>query len=516
MIKDHWLGNAVKPDRIQKIVVVGGGSAGWMTAAALSRFLPANFTQVELVESEEIGIIGVGEATVPTLHLYNQRLGINEVEFVRKTQGTFKLGIEFVDWGRIGNRFFHGFGDFGPMIDSIPPYQYWLKLHMAGDRTALTDYSVPSVMAELNRCAQPHPDPKSPFSAFLYAYQFDAALYAQYLRGYAEQRGVRRTNAKIIDVQLRSNDGFIEALLLDNGERVEGDLFVDCSGFTGLLIERAMRTGYEDWTHWLPCDRAWAVPCESVSPLTPYTRSTARAAGWQWRIPLQHRIGNGYVYCSKFVGDDTAAATLLSNLDGKALSEPRMLRFTTGRRKKFWNKNCVAIGLSSGFIEPLESTTISLIQNGIGRLIEYFPDRNFDPALESEYNRHSIMEIERIRDFIILHYCATNRNDSELWRYCREVQLPESLNYKMDVFRARGRPIIYESDGFKEASWISIYNGLDVVPKAYDPLVDRYGADEVRQMLVERRTIVRQGVETMPTHEEFIGRYFRADDMRTS
>jgi tryptophan 7-halogenase len=503
-------GSATPPNRIRKIIVVGGGSAGWMTAAALSRFLPSSFTKIELVESEEIGVIGVGEATLPTLHLFNQRLGINEQEFVRKTQGTFKLGIEFVNWGRVGNRFFHGFGDFGPLIDSVAPYQYWLKLHMSGDQTALSEYSVPSLMAELNRCAQPHPDPKSPFSAFLYAYQFDAALYARYLRDYAEQRGVKRTNAKIVDAKLRGEDGFIESLVLDNGECIEGDLFIDCSGFVGLLIEKALKTPYEDWTHWLPCDRAWAVPCESINPLTPYTRATARDAGWQWRIPLQHRIGNGYVYCSKFIDDNAAAKALLDNLDGRALADPRMLRFTTGRRKKFWNKNCIAIGLASGFIEPLESTTISLIQNGIGRLIEYFPDRNFDPVLESEYNRHSIMEIERIRDFIILHYCVTSRDDSELWRHCREMPLPDSLNYKMDVFRARGRPVIYESDGFKEASWIAIYNGLGVIPKTYDPLVERYGVDEIRRMLIEKRTILRRGVETMPSHEQFISQYFHA------
>ena len=496
-------------DSIRKIVIVGGGAAGWMTAAALSQFLPANFTKIELVESEEIGIIGVGEATVPTILLFNRRLGINEVEFVRQTQGTFKLGIEFVDWGKLGNRFFHGFGDFGPPIDSVPMYQYWLKLHKAGDMAALAEYSVPSLMAEMNRCAQPHQDHRSPFAAFLYAYQFDAALYAKYLRGYAEQRSVKRINARIVDVKLRAEDGFIEALVLEDGTQIDGDLFVDCSGFVGLLIEKALKTGYEDWTHWLPCDRAWAVPCDGTSPLTPYTRSTAREAGWQWRIPLQHRTGNGYVYCSNFIGDDEASATLMSNLDGKAQAEPRLLRFKTGRRKKFWNKNCVSIGLSSGFVEPLESTTVSLIQNGIGRLIEYFPDRNFDPALESEFNRQATTEIERIRDFIILHYCVTDRTDSELWKYCANMSLPDSLRYKMEMFRARGRPVIYEADGFKEASWISIYNGLGVIPKAYDPLVDRIEGNKIRALLEERRTILRRGVQTMPTHEQFIVHNFR-------
>jgi len=500
----------MSPDCIRKIVVVGGGAAGWMSAAALSQLLPRDFTQIELVESEEIGIIGVGEATVPTIFWFNKKLGIDEADFVSKTQGTFKLGIDFVDWGKIGNRFFHGFGFFGPPIDDIPAYQYWLKLHKQGDQTRLEGYCVPAIMAELNRCVRPHPDPNSPFSAFLYAYQFDAALYARYLRGYAEQRGVKRTNARIVDVKLRGEDGFIEALVLEDGTLVAGDLFIDCSGFVGLLIEKALKTGYEDWTHWLPCDRALAAPCESVSPVTPYTRSTAREAGWQWRIPLQHRIGNGYVYCSKFISDEKAAETLMGNLDGKALAEPRQLRFAAGRRKKFWHKNCVAIGLASGFVEPLESTTVSLIQNGIARLIEYFPDKNCDPALQDEFNRRSVMEIEGIRDFIILHYCLTERRDSELWNYCREMPLPDSLAYKIEMFRTRGYPIVHESDNFKEPSWIAIFNGLGVVPQSYNPLVDRKSEPEIRRILADRKAVLRRGVEAMPTQEQFIDRYFRA------
>ena len=497
-------------ERIQKIVVVGGGTAGWMTAAALSRFLPPHFASIELVESEEIGTIGVGEATVPTLHLFNQRLGINEVDFVRQTKGTFKLGIDFVDWGWIGNRFFHGFGDYGPLIDSVPAYQYWLKLHMQGYPARLDDFSVPALMAELNRCAQPHPDPNSLFAAFIYAYQFDAGLYAQYLRGYAESHGVNRTSGKIVEVKLRPQDGFIDALVLDDGRRIGGELFIDCSGFSGLLIEKTLKAGFEDWTHWLPCDRAVAMACESVNPLTPYTRATAREHGWQWRIPLQHRIGNGYVYCSKFISDDEATQKLIERLDGKPLTEPRTLKFAAGRRLKSWSKNCVAIGLSAGFVEPLESTTIALIQNGIGRLIENFPDTSFDPVTESEYNRQSTAEIERIRDFLILHYCVTRRDDGELWRYCRNMSIPDSLIWKMEVFRSRGRPVVYESEGFKEANWIALYNGLGVVPKAYDTLVDRRSADEIRRIFDDRRGALRRGVETMPTHEAFIDRYFRS------
>jgi len=505
------------PDnRIQRIVVVGGGTAGWMTAAALQCILRADFAKIELIESEDIGTVGVGEATVPTIHLFNQRLGIPEAEFVRRTQGTFKLGIDFQDWGWIGNRFFHGFGDFGPFIDSVATYQYWLKLRLRDEQIDLGELSVPTLMARLNRFAQPHPDPKSLFAAFFYAYHFDASLYARFLREYAELRGVKRTNAKIVDVKLRGEDGFVEAVVLDNGSQIAGDLFIDCSGFIGLLIEKALKTGYEDWSHWLPCDRALAVPCESVSPVTPYTRSTAREAGWQWRIPLQHRIGNGYVYCSKFVSDDAAAKTLLDHLDGKALADPRPLRFTAGRRKKAWNKNVVAIGLAGGFMEPLESTSILLIQNAIGRLVEYFPDKSFDPVMENEFNRQCDVEYERIRDFLIMHYCITDRRDSELWNYCREMSLPDTLRYKIEVFRARGRPVVYDSDGFKEASWISICNGLNFVPRTYDSLVDRMELDRVRQTLAERRTALRQGVETMPTHEQFIGQVLRSERPRVS
>lgn len=505
---DNFMKLATPPSRIKKIVIVGGGTAGWMTAAALQTFLGSDFTSIQLVESEEIGTVGVGEATLPTLHLFHSKLGIPEVDFVRNTKATFKLGIEFRDWGRIGNRFFHGFGDFGPFIDAIAPYQYWLKLRALGDRTELGDYSVPTIMAQLNRCAQPHPDPKSPFSAFIYAYQFDASLYARFLRQYAEQRGVVRTNGKIVDVTLRGTDGFIEALVLEDGRRIEGDLFIDCSGFIALLIGKALGVGYEDWSQWLPCDRALAVPCESAGPLTPYTRSTAREAGWQWRIPLQHRIGNGYVYCSRYVSDDQAAQTLLQHLDGKALAEPRPLRFTAGRRLKFWERNCVAIGLAGGFMEPLESTSISLIQNGIGRLVEYFPDMSFDPVMSREFNRQSDIEYERIRDFLIAHYCFTERQDSELWRYCREMKLPESLEYKIEVFRSRGRPVVYDSDGFKEASWLSIYSGLGIVPRTYDSLVDRKSADDIRRLFGERKAMLRRGIETMPTHEQFLARNF--------
>jgi tryptophan halogenase len=493
-------------NRIRKVVIVGGGTAGWMTAAGMARYFGPSFAEIELVESEEIGTVGVGEATIPTIRVFNQRLGVNEIEFLRETKGTFKVGIEFRDWGSKGNRFFHGFGDFGPPIDAISAYQYWLKQRLSGGTDDLGAQCVPTVMAGLNRFAQPARDVRSPFSSFLYAYHFDAVLYARFLRTYAERLGVRRTNARIVDVEQDGESGFIRAVILKDGSRIEGDLFVDCSGFIGLLIGNALKTGYEEWTRWLPCDRALAVPCEGTGPLTPYTRSTAREAGWQWRIPLQNRVGNGYVYSSSAISDDEAEKALMSSLEGTALGSPRLLRFVTGRRRKFWNKNCVAIGLSGGFVEPLESTSIAVIQNAIGRLLEFFPDRHFAPALEAEFNRQSAIEFERIRDFIVLHYAITGRRDSELWNHCRTMELPDSLNAKIEMFRARGVPVILEGDGFREASWISIYNGLGVVPEAYDTLVDRMAREQIRGVLDQRRQALRRGVETMPTHEEFLAR----------
>src|SRR5258708_294861 len=390
--------------RVREIAIVGGGTAGWMAAAILGRRIIPGGVGIRVIESPEIGIIGVGEATIPPIRLFNQALGIDEDEFLRKTRGTIKLGIEFKDWQGPGHRYFHPFGVYGANPEQVSIHQDWLRLRELGDKTSLEEFSLNSVAARIGRipAAGASEDPLSP--VFGYAFHFDASLYAEYLRGYALARGVVRLERKIVRVDLRSADGFIRALQLDDGQQVEADLFIDCSGFRGLLIEQALKTGYEDWSRWLPCDRAAAVPCESASPLTPFTRSTARSAGWQWRIPLQHRIGNGYVYCSRCISVDQAAPTLLTNLIRQPRAEPRLLRFTTGRRKKFWNKNCIALGLASGFLEPLESTSIHLIQKGLTHLLNFFPDRNCAPVVAEEFNRLAIKEYERIRDFIILHY----------------------------------------------------------------------------------------------------------------
>ncbi len=496
-------------NRISKVVIVGGGTAGWMAATALARTM-GHQLDIRLVESDAIGIVGVGEATIPPIKLFNQTLGIDENDFLRHTQGSFKLGIQFVDWWRIGHRYFHPFGAFGADFDRVPLHQYWLKARAEGDPTPLDDYSMAWAAAKRCRFDRPIPDRRRIQSTYDYAYHFDAGLYGQYLRRYAEARGVRRHEGKVVDVALRGEDGVIEALKLHDGREIAADLFVDCSGFRGLLIEQALQTGYEDWTHWLPCDRAMAVPCAHGGEFAPYTRSTAREAGWQWRIPLQHRIGNGYVYSSRFLDDDEAARTLLANLDGEPLADPRPLRFTTGRRKLFWNRNCVALGLASGFMEPLESTSLHLVQTGVTRLLALFPDRDFDPLLAREYNRITQEEYEGIRDFLVLHYHATERDDSPLWRYCAAMSIPDSLRYKMEHFAAYGRLVVERMELFQNPNWLAIHVGQGSQPRRYDPLVDARGQVDFKAALSGLRRVMAEAAEAMPTHETYIARHCQA------
>jgi tryptophan halogenase len=501
----HLTTGSVNP--IRKIVIVGGGTAGWMAAASLSRFLRPDQCAIHLVESAEIGIVGVGEATVPHIRFFNQTLGIDEADFMRKTQATFKLGIEFVNWARIGDSYVHPFGDYGRAYRGVKFHDVWNRLRLAGDDTPLDEYSLPIKAAKLARFAPPSTDPQSLLAAFGYAFQFDATLFAPYLRTYSERRGVRRTEGRVVDVRLRGEDGCIESLKLASGEEIAGDLFIDCSGFFGLLTEKSLHTGYEDWTHWLPCDRAVAVPCESAGPLLPYTRATALAAGWQWRIPLQNRTGNGYVYSSRYISDDEAAATLMRNLDGAATAEPRLLRFVTGRRKKTWNRNCVAVGLAGGFVEPLESTSIYLIQAAITHLIEMFPDRNFDAVNIDEFNRVMDVEFDRVRDFIVLHYHATERDDTPLWNYVRTMPIPDSLASRIELFRERGVIVNYKLGLFYEPSWVAVYVGQRLLAKRSDPRLDDVPLSELRQHADKLRAAINAGAESLPTHADFIARH---------
>ncbi|HEV7605904.1 MAG TPA: tryptophan halogenase family protein [Steroidobacteraceae bacterium] len=505
-----------------KIVIVGGGTAGWMTAAAFASVLGKERCSLRLIESSEIGIVGVGEATLPHIRFFNKRIGLDERELMARTQATFKLGIEFVDWARLGDSYIHPFGAYGSRIAGVPFHNYWLRQQRAGDSSAIEDFSLAIVASRMNRFTLPSEDTSAVLSTFGYAFQFDASLYAAYLRSFAEQRGVQRTDGKIVDVQLRGTDGWIESVKLEDGSMVSGDLFIDCSGFRGLLIEQALKTGYDEWTKWLPCDRAAAVPCENAGPLTPYTRATAREAGWQWRIPLQHRTGNGYVYSSAFLSDDEAGTKLMSRLHGKALADPRFLRFTAGRRRKTWNRNCVAIGLAGGFLEPLESTSIHLIQVAITTLIDYLTDApaqaevQFDPRTVEAYNRWIEMEYDRVRDFLILHYHATERDDAPIWNYCRTMDVPDSLKHKMDLFRERARVVTYKDGLFLEPSWLAVYFGQRVMPRGYDPLADAVDGTALARKLQQVREQIQTAALRMPTHEDFLRGYCPAAQPVTS
>lgn len=496
--------------QLRHIVIAGGGSAGWMTAAALANGLGAGPTrpQITLIESEEIGTVGVGEATIPPIKVFNSSLGISENEFLVATQGTMKLGISFVDWTALGRTYFHPFGKYGADFDAVPLHHYWVKAQAEGDTTPLDEYSMGWVVARENRFDVPKRDPRLVQSTFDYAYHFDASLYAAFLRRYAEARGVRRVEGRMVEVR-QDAAGNVASVQLSDGRAIEGEFFVDCSGFGGLLIEGALRTGYEAWTHWLPCDRAVAAPCHRRDPLTPYTRSTARPAGWQWRIPLQHRVGNGFVYSSAHISTDAAIATLIDNMERPPLADPRQLRFVTGRRHLAWNRNVVAIGLSSGFMEPLESTSLHLIQTGITRLLALFPDRDMHPALAQEFNKLTRVEWERIRDFLILHYHANKRDDSPLWRDCAAMALPDTLNYKIEQFRECGNLVTEGYELFQNPSWLAVLVGQDIIPQRYSPLADLRGVDGGARLAGLRRVMAEAAI-AMPGHADYLARHCAA------
>ena len=502
---------------IRHIVIVGGGSAGWMAAAGLAAGLglgKGGGPTITLVESEEIGIVGVGEATIPPIRQFNQQIGVDEADFLRATQGSFKLGIEFVNWGWQDNRYFHPFGHYGADFDPVPLHHWWLRERARGDTTPLEEHCMAWGMARRGRFSPPTRDQKLVQSTFDYAYHFDAALYGRFLRGHAERLGVRRVEARVVAAQCAPDSGDVTAVNLADGRRIAGDLFIDCSGFRGLLIEDAMQAGYEHWGHWLPCDRAVAVPCAHAEGkgggFTPYTRSTAHAAGWQWRIPLQNRIGNGYVYSSAHISDDDATDTLLAHLDGPPLAEPRLLRFTTGRRKQAWRGNVVAIGLAAGFMEPLESTSIHLIQSAIVRLLALFPDHDISPLVRDEYNRITSDEWERIRDFLILHYHLNRRTDSALWRDCASYAVPDTVQHRIDHFRAFGRTVAYGYELFQNPSWLAVHIGQGNLPDRWDPLVDQRRHVDAAARLASLRRVIGQAADAMPDHAEFIAGYCAA------
>jgi len=498
----------VSDSRIRDVVIVGGGTAGWMAAAALSATM-GDQLRIRLVESEQIGTVGVGEATIPALRLFNGLVGIDEDAFLRASQGSFKLGIEFLNWGSIGESYMHTFGQIGQSLDLIEFWQYWLRGRKEGIAENLGKYSFNENVARAGKFARLQRIPNSELEGIGYAFHFDASLYARFLREISEKNGVIRTEGRIIKVNQDAESGFVRSFILESGEEIEGELFIDCSGFRAMLMEQTLDVGYVDWSHWLPCDHAIAVPTANSGPPRPFTQSIAHRAGWQWRIPLQHRTGNGCVFSSAYMSEDEARQILLDNVEGAPLAEPRSIRFKTGMREKAWHRNVVALGLASGFIEPLESTSIHLVQNGIARLISHFPDRGFAQVNIDTYNRRIGYDYERIRDFIILHYTA-NQRDEPFWRYLREMDLPDSLSAKIELFKATGRIFREQEELFAEVGWFQVLVGQNIIPETYHPLADVLTQDELAGFLRDIRTIVSTPVPHLPSHSDFITRYCAA------
>ena len=486
---------------IKRVVIAGGGTAGWLAASLMKKVL-GKAVDITLVESEVIGTVGVGEATIPPIRLVNQVLGIDEAQFLHDTKATIKLAIRFENWKTKGESYYHTFGAPGKSMAFCHFHHYWVKARQQGLKDDLWDFDLNYHAAEAGRFAQINA--KDPVVELPFAYHFDASLYAQYLRKLSENMGVVRKEGKISRVQRFTDSGFIQALHLESGDVVEGDLFVDCTGFKGLLIEEALGAGYDDWSHLLPCDSAIAVPSERHEKTAPYTRSIAHDAGWQWRIPLQHRNGNGHVYSSRYISDEQACDTLLSNLDTKPLGDPKLIKFTTGRRRKQWYKNVVAVGLSSGFLEPLESTSIHLIQSAIVRLIQLFPHNGFAPSLETEYNKQSELEFEQIRDFLVLHYTVNERTDSAFFNDMRNITLPDSLAHKIALFKESGNLLREQNDLFLESSWLQVLYGQGITPKDYHGLVDSVPEVQLNQMLKRLLEIKKEPIAKLPTHDEYI------------
>ena len=493
---------------IEHIVILGGGTAGWMAAAALSRIRDGRDLAITLVESEQIGTVGVGEATIPPFVDFQKVLGIDEREMLAAAQGTFKLGIQFVNWGQVGESYIHPFGAYGYDLNGISFHQVWYALRQRGDKRPLQAFNLETMAAYFGKFSRTEDYDRDDLPPMNYAYHIDATRYAQFLRQYAEKHGVVRQEGKVRSVRQHPETGFVTGFTLESGVEVEGDFFVDCTGFRGVLIEQTLQTGYEDWTHYLPCDRAVALPCnrDDGSPPPPFTRATAHRAGWQWQVPLQHRNGNGHVYCSRYMSDDQAHDILVNNLAGKPTAEPNFLRFVTGRRKKFWNKNVVALGLASGFMEPLESTSIHLINTGVNKLIATLSLDGVHEAQASTYNRLTVKEYERIRDFLVLHYNATRRDDSDFWNYVRTMEVPDTLTEKIEIFKANGQIFREEDELFTTTSWAAVMMGQGIAMGGTSPMADGI-ADVTTKEVDEMEKSIRWLVQHMPGHGQYLGKY---------
>ncbi|TDG15196.1 tryptophan 7-halogenase [Seongchinamella unica] len=494
---------------IKKIVIVGGGTSGWIAASVLSNQFRPDVLEVELVESEDIGTIGVGESTIPPFVGLIRNLGIDEQHFIQKVHATFKLGIRFPEWSNLGESYFHPFGSIGVRFGIYEFYQAWLKAKSMGHDSGLQEFAPCSVMADKHKFFLPQEAQKTPIGGASYAMHIDARLAADYLRGYAENRGVTRTEGMVTEVT-QKEDGSIASLRLKSGKEVHGDFFIDCTGFFSLLIEKTLGVGFEDWSRFLPCDKAVAVQTENTGEALPYTISTAREAGWTWRIPLQHRTGNGYVYSSEHCSDDEARARLLECVDGKLLTEPMLIPFRTGIRESFWKKNCVSVGLAGGFIEPLEATAIHLVVRGMDFFLRYFPDKSCEPALINEYNRRMRMDYEEIRDFVVLHYCVTEREDTPFWQHCKTMAIPDTLRERIELFKAHGTLREGVDELFRSPSWQSVFEGMGIRPANYSPRIDNLDYKLIEDTLAEARKSIAAMVETLPSHDQFIRQKYLA------